>query len=297
MDHHDDGWAEDFSAEHLDASGGDSADLGGFGGLEPHDADPFAAEDGGGHLGGGHFGGDEPGYPGHGDPAAPDLAGDSAPGDHEDLLGGSGHDGGTGAAESGLAPVDGHDGTSGSTVDGSGAGPGHDGGTGAAESGLAPVDGHDGTDAAGGGHPADPGDVPPGDTHPGDGHPDGSHPDDSHPGDGNLPEDHVGADPDLPAEHDGVWHDGDFPPELDLGHAVPEPADGWPWSDPATLGGTGDAGDLLHEFSTGSPPAADLYAYAGLDLPGAGTDPWTMLLGGPDPAAGALARWWGPALA
>src|SRR2546423_13490603 len=49
-----------------------------------------------------------------------------------------------------------------------------------------------------------------------------------------APADHlVGTDPDAPPGPDGAWHDGDFPPPLDL-DARPEPSDGYPWADADT---------------------------------------------------------------
>jgi hypothetical protein len=105
----------------------------------------------------------------------------------------------------------------------------------------------------------------------------------------------VGADPDTPAGHDGVWHDGDFPPALDL-DARPEPADGYPWADPDTLGDPGTLPEPDHVGLTmgGGAPVGDLFAYAGLDAAPAGVDPWSLLLGSDDPATSSLARWWGP---
>jgi len=115
------------------------------------------------------------------------------------------------------------------------------------------------------------------------------------------PADHlVGADPDLaPDPHTG-WHDSDFPPALDL-DGRPEPADGYPWADPDTLGDPGhgyglDAADHSYGSTgiTGTAAPGDLYAYAGLDAPGPGVDPWAQLYGSDDPATGTLARFWGP---
>src|SRR4051794_7368115 len=68
------------------------------------------------------------------------------------------------------------------------------------EEGLSEVDGHEeGLSAA-------------------DGHEEGLSPVDTAHGD-----DPVGSDPDLPVDHDGGWHDDDFPPPLELGQASPEP--------------------------------------------------------------------------
>jgi len=108
----------------------------------------------------------------------------------------------------------------------------------------------------------------------------------------------VGTDPDADglADHDG-WQSDPFPPPLDLG-APPEPVDGFPWSDPDTLGQAGVGGDLssygADAFAETAPPAAgDLFSYAGEDLAGA-ADPWGALMVSEDPATSALARWWAP---
>ncbi len=109
----------------------------------------------------------------------------------------------------------------------------------------------------------------------------------------------VGVDPDLPGNHDpgdpDGWHDGDFPPALDL-DGRPEPADGYPWADPATLGDPASTpldGDHAGYGLGAAAPAGDLFAYAGLDPAPAGVDPWSLLLGSDDPATSTLARWWG----
>jgi hypothetical protein len=103
----------------------------------------------------------------------------------------------------------------------------------------------------------------------------------------------VGADPDVDATADDPgWHDPSFPPPLDWDH-VPEPVDGFPWSDPDVLGHepVQPAGQL--DAGYGPPPAGDLFEYAGMDAPTDG-DAWSHLLGSDDPATGALARWWAP---
>jgi hypothetical protein len=108
----------------------------------------------------------------------------------------------------------------------------------------------------------------------------------------------VGADPDLPGDPDGTWHDGDFPPALDL-DVRPEPADGYPWADPGTLGDVPDGyglDDHTALTATGSAAPGDLFAYAGIDPPAPGIDPWANLLGSDDPATSSLARFWGPSL-
>ncbi|MGN9908394.1 hypothetical protein ACTMTJ_12690 [Phytohabitans sp. LJ34] len=98
----------------------------------------------------------------------------------------------------------------------------------------------------------------------------------------------VGADPDLDA-HADTWTDQSFPEPLDLD--APEPVDGFPWTDPTTLGAAPlpDA-DAAYQ---GGPAATELAAYAGEDLP-AGADPWTALSASEDPATSSLARWWSP---
>src|SRR5947207_5792202 len=105
-----------------------------------------------------------------------------------------------------------------------------------------------------------------------------------------APDHVVGLDPDVPPDPDTGWHDSDFPPPLDL-DVRPEPADGYPWADPDTLGdpGHGYGLDADHGVS-GSAPPGDLYAYAGIDAPPPGLDPWGHLLASDDPATGALAR-------
>jgi hypothetical protein len=108
----------------------------------------------------------------------------------------------------------------------------------------------------------------------------------------HLPVDHVvGADPDIDPHADAGWDDHRFPPPLDLEH-VPAPVDGFPWSDPHTLGGGIDDPAHLHA-GWGAPPAADLLDYAGLEASG-DDDGWQALLGSDDPATSALARWWAP---
>lgn len=123
------------------------------------------------------------------------------------------------------------------------------------------------------------------------------HPVDDHPVDDHPGADHLAfADPDLAGDHDAGYHDGDFPPPLDLGHPPPEPMDGYPWSDPATLGEPpADAPGFDHaSYADATPTPDDLFAYSGMDTP-AGGDLWSALLGSDDPATSSLARWWGPA--
>ncbi|MDQ7906173.1 hypothetical protein RB614_16805 [Phytohabitans sp. ZYX-F-186] len=124
---------------------------------------------------------------------------------------------------------------------------------------------------------------------PGDGPFDGADGGDTDPGDGDAPEPTpVGADPDVDA-HADTWTDQAFPEPLDVD--APEPVDGFPWTDPATLGAAPlpdpDAG------YQGAPEANELAAYAGEELP-PGTDPWTALAASEDPATSSLARWWAP---
>jgi hypothetical protein len=111
------------------------------------------------------------------------------------------------------------------------------------------------------------------------GHADAAHPDPV-----------FGADPDAPGEHgDDGFGSPEFPPPVDLGD-LPAPVDGPPWTDATLLGGEPLA-DLAPP--TGLPSPADLLGYAGLDVEQA--DPWAALRAVEDPAANALARWWGPA--
>jgi len=99
-----------------------------------------------------------------------------------------------------------------------------------------------------------------------------------------------GVDHDLPPGDADAY----FPPPLDLPDR-PEPVDGYPWSDPATLGdtGTGWPEPVDSPDSPGSPPMDDLLSYAGMDPPATG-DGWAALVDSDDPAVSALARWWGP---
>ncbi|WP_430782378.1 hypothetical protein [Actinoplanes sp. G11-F43] len=77
-----------------------------------------------------------------------------------------------------------------------------------------------------------------------------------------------------------------FPPSLDVD--LPEPVDGFPWVDTATLGVPDTAG-----FTVPATPVdpRELAAYAGIEIP-PGTDPWTVLAASDDPATAALARFW-----
>jgi hypothetical protein len=127
------------------------------------------------------------------------------------------------------------------------------------------------------------------DSDPLDGDPlDAGSPDNGPPGDGAPELTPVGADPDLDPNAD-TWTDQTFPEPLDLN--APEPVDGFPWTDPATLG-TAPLPDADAAYQ-GGPEATELAAYAGEDLP-PGTDPWTALSASEDPATSSLARWWSP---
>ena len=99
----------------------------------------------------------------------------------------------------------------------------------------------------------------------------------------------VGVDHDAPP---GDAADPDFPPPLDLPDR-PEPVDGYPWSDPATLGDIGTVTGAP-QFADAGPPVDDLLSYAGMDPPAPGVDPWAAMVDSDDPAVSALARWWGP---
>ncbi|MCW6007140.1 hypothetical protein K1W54_21540 [Micromonospora sp. CPCC 205371] len=105
------------------------------------------------------------------------------------------------------------------------------------------------------------------------------------PGDGGDPP--VGADPDLDpvADHDAQPV---FPPALDL-DPTPEPVDGFPWADPATLGEAPLTDPVAAHPA--APDPTDLASYAAQDLP-PGADPWTALAASEDPATSSLARFW-----
>lgn len=108
----------------------------------------------------------------------------------------------------------------------------------------------------------------------------------------DLPEDLPDILPDVPDLPDlseaaaAVADDVTFPPALDVD--LPEPVDGFPWIDTATLG----AGDTAGFVPPVEPVTAEeLAAYAGVEIP-PGADPWTILAASEDPATAALARWW-----
>lgn len=98
-----------------------------------------------------------------------------------------------------------------------------------------------------------------------------------------------GSDPDAdPVADDPSWTSQDpFPPALNLDQP-PEPVDGFPWSDPQSLGDepVGDPADDPQQ-----PPAEDLFAYDGQQVPDNG-DAWDALQRSEDPATSSLARFW-----
>ena len=93
-----------------------------------------------------------------------------------------------------------------------------------------------------------------------------------------------GVDHDLPPGDADAY----FPPPLDLPDR-PEPVDGYPWSDPDTLGEAADTPP-----PDAAPPLSDLLSYAGMEPSATGGDGWAALVDSDDPAVSALARWWGP---
>lgn len=98
----------------------------------------------------------------------------------------------------------------------------------------------------------------------------------------------VGADPDLSL--DDPAGEPVFPAALELAEP-PEPVDGFPWADAGLLGDA--AGPLPDPLAgvRGTPPPDELYAYTG-EQPPAGQPGWAGLIGSPDPATSALARFW-----
>jgi hypothetical protein len=287
MDHHDwSQWPED--QPHLDDA--DTADLqhpgdGIVGGLDDQPLGHDVAGDD--LLGHDTLDGYADGEPG-GEAAHHFGAFDAAP----DLAGETGHDG------FGLAPPGDHTPDAGHTYPDDDPFAGHDGdGADAdhpdADHPDAAVVGDAGADHDPGGH--DPGGHDPGGHDPG-GHDPGQPGHDpvlDHDGGPEPAGEHlVGSDPDVDPHADG-WHDPEFPPPLELPDA-PQPVDGYPWSDASVLGtGAVDHTSTDHTGGWGSPDPGDLYDYAGLDAP-AGETGWAALLGGDDPAAAALARWWAP---
>jgi hypothetical protein len=77
-----------------------------------------------------------------------------------------------------------------------------------------------------------------------------------------------------------------FPPTVEVGE-LPEPVDGFPWIDPATLG----APDLAGHDTLPPVDPHELAEYAGTEIP-EGADPWTVLAASDDPATSTLARFW-----
>jgi hypothetical protein len=77
-----------------------------------------------------------------------------------------------------------------------------------------------------------------------------------------------------------------FPPPVDVGD-LPEPVDGFPWTDAATLG-TPDP--IAHDGLDPVDPH-ELAEYAGTEIP-PGADPWAVLADSDDPATSTLARFW-----
>lgn len=77
-----------------------------------------------------------------------------------------------------------------------------------------------------------------------------------------------------------------FPPPVDVGE-LPEPVDGFPWTDAATLG----TADLTTHDTAQPVDPHELAEYAGTEIP-PGADPWAVLAASDDPATSTLARFW-----
>ncbi|WP_229074841.1 hypothetical protein [Actinoplanes sp. DH11] len=92
--------------------------------------------------------------------------------------------------------------------------------------------------------------------------------------------------PDVADPPDEVPADDPFPPALELGD-LPEPVDGFPWIDTATLG-TPDTGGFTPPLDPVTPEELAAYAHTG------GPADWAALADSDDPATSALARWWTP---
>jgi hypothetical protein len=88
--------------------------------------------------------------------------------------------------------------------------------------------------------------------------------------------------------HDDLttYDDPVFPPPVDVGD-LPEPVDGFPWIDTASLG----APDLAAHTTVEPVDPHELAEYAGAEIP-PGADPWTVLADSDDPATSTLARFW-----
>jgi hypothetical protein len=98
---------------------------------------------------------------------------------------------------------------------------------------------------------------------------------------------HVPELPDLPDEvATVVAGDTVFPPALEVD--LPEPVDGFPWTDATTLGAADPTG-FLPPVENVTPE--ELASYAGIEIPD-GADAWAVLAASDDPATAALARWW-----
>lgn len=285
MEHHDWEWSDDDSG-HGEA---ETADLGPTD-LPGESFDQFGDHDLGDDPAGGHDQ-DDLGDGGHRDSLDEPLGTENAAATYDADV--AGHDDysftGAGDNHSSDGTDDSHPDTGGPT--------GHEDPAGSTTSDDLPESGHTLDDGGHGladhtpdGH--DPGDQGVPDDHgvPVDGHELGVN--DAH---GDPTGDHlVGVDPDVDHRADDpAWHESPFPPELHL-ETTPEPVDGFPWSDPATLGGHDDVDDYTHAvLDHGSAEPHELASYSGLDLP-AGTDPWTALFSSEDPATSTLAHWWAP---
>jgi hypothetical protein len=106
------------------------------------------------------------------------------------------------------------------------------------------------------------------------------------PPDLDLPGDDLPDLPDVSEVAAEITGDPAFPPALDVD--LPEPVDGFPWIDTATLGAADPTGFLPQLENV---TADELAAYAGIDIPD-GADPWSVLAASDDPATAALAKWW-----
>jgi hypothetical protein len=78
-----------------------------------------------------------------------------------------------------------------------------------------------------------------------------------------------------------------FPPALDVGD-LPEPVDGFPWIDTATLGATPDPSGFTAPLEPVTPDELAAYAHTGQPAD------WATLSESDDPATAALAKWWAP---
>ncbi|BBH69604.1 hypothetical protein ACTI_62890 [Actinoplanes sp. OR16] len=94
------------------------------------------------------------------------------------------------------------------------------------------------------------------------------------------------AAPDVPELSETAGAEDLFPPALDLGE-LPEPVDGFPWIDTATLGAP-DAAGFTPPLDPVTPDELAAYAHTGQPAD------WATLAESDDPATSALARWWTP---